>query len=360
MTAIWQEGPDREWTPLTPAGFPDEKTLHDLVAKDPQLLPLSGSPRLIVIGREVLLGSGYADLLAVEPDGRPVIIETKLRNNAESRRAVVAQALAYAAALHGISAEQFEREVLARYLGGRSLLDVVRESAQEESLDAPELRETLGTTLRDGTFRLVLVLDQAPDDLVRLVGYLEAVTSGLSVDLVTVAAYKIGGHRVVVPQRVEPERRQRQESESVETNQSGRPRLGDLMPGVESFRAQLATVPNDRRPTLERFAAWAQRLADEGLAEVWTYFGKRGETVLRPWLLRERVGLVSLWRGTDDSASILVWRSVFERRAAKSIERVESLIAPASLGQGNSIYDVSDDLLAALYEAYIEANSTPV
>lgn len=359
MTAIWQESPDGEWTLLTPTGFPDEKTLHDLVAKDPQLLPLSGSPRLIVIGREVLLGSGYADLLAVEPDGRPVIIETKLRNNTESRRAVVAQVLAYAAALHGISAEQFEREVLARHLGGRSLLDVVRESAQEESLDAPEFAETLGTTLRDGTFRLVLVLDQAPDDLVRLVGYLETVTSGLSVDLVTVAAYEIGGRRVLVPQRVEPERRQRQEPESVETKRSGRPRLDDLMPGVEPFRAQLATAPNDRRPALEQFAAWAQRLADEGLAEVSTYFGKRGEALL-PRLLPERAGLVSLWRWTDDSALLSVWRSVFERRAPKSIERVESLIAPTPLGKGNTVSEVSDDLLTALYEAYIEANSTRV
>lgn len=167
MTAIWQESPApaREWTLLEPTGFPDEKTLHDLVAAAPELLPLSGSPRLIVLGREVLLGSGYADLLAVEPDGRPVIIETKLRNNTESRRAVVAQVLAYAAALHGISAEQFEREVLVRHLGGRSLLDVVRESAQEESVDASEFSETLGTTLREGTFRLVLVLDQAPDDV---------------------------------------------------------------------------------------------------------------------------------------------------------------------------------------------------
>lgn len=228
-------------------GFPDEKTLHDLVAAAPQLLPLSGSPRLIVLGREVLLGSGYADLLAVEPDGRPVIIETKLRNNTESRRAVVAQVLAYAAALHSISAEQFEQEVLAKHLGGRSLLDVIRESAQEESLDAREFAETLGTTLRDGTFRLVLVLDKAPDDLVRLVGYVEAVTSGLSVDLVTLAAYKIGDRHVIVPQRVEPERRQGREIEPAEASRAGRPRMGDIMPGVEPFRAQLTTVPNNCR-----------------------------------------------------------------------------------------------------------------
>jgi len=45
-----------------------------------------------VVGREVgLPSSGYADVTAFEPDGRPVIIEVKLRNNAESRRAVLAQ-----------------------------------------------------------------------------------------------------------------------------------------------------------------------------------------------------------------------------------------------------------------------------
>ncbi|MGH3908066.1 MAG: hypothetical protein ACRDTE_28385 [Pseudonocardiaceae bacterium] len=359
MTAIWQECPEGAWTLVQPTGFPDEKTLHDLVAAAPALLPLSGSPELIVLGREVVLGSGYADLLAIEPDGRPVIIETKLRNNTESRRAVVAQILAYAAALQGISVAQFEREVLVRHLGGRSLLEVVRESAQEQSPDAAEFTETLAATLREGTFRLVLVLDEAPDDLVRLVGYLETVTAGLSVDLVTVAAYNINGRRVMVPQRVEPERRQRRpEPDPVEAGRTGRPRMGDLLPGVEPFRAQLSTVSEARRPALERLADWAQELADKQLAEVSTYFGKRGEVMLLPRLLPERAGLVSLWRWTDDTALTSVWRSVFERRAPHSIERVESLIAPVPLGQGNSVTDISDELLAALHGAYVEANRT--
>jgi hypothetical protein len=130
--------------------------------------------------------------------------------------------------------------------------------------------------------------------------------------------------------------------------------MGNVMPGVELFRAQLATVPDNRRPVLERFAAWAQRLADERLAEVSTYFGKRGEVLLRPRLLPERAGLVSLYRWTDDSAMLSLWRSVFEHRAPRSIERVESLIAPIPLGNGETVYDVSDELLAALYDAYID------
>lgn len=33
----------------------------------PQILPLAGDSRLVVVGKKVELGNGYADLLAVEP-----------------------------------------------------------------------------------------------------------------------------------------------------------------------------------------------------------------------------------------------------------------------------------------------------
>ncbi len=53
-----------------------------MVMHIPELLPLRGSPRLTGIGREVgLPSSGYADVLAMESDGSPVIIEVKLKNN---------------------------------------------------------------------------------------------------------------------------------------------------------------------------------------------------------------------------------------------------------------------------------------
>jgi hypothetical protein len=68
MTAIWRND-GTEWRLLAPTGFQDEKTLHDLVEQTPQILPLAGSPRLVVAGREVLLGNGYADLVAVETVG---------------------------------------------------------------------------------------------------------------------------------------------------------------------------------------------------------------------------------------------------------------------------------------------------
>ncbi len=111
MTAIWQnDGTD--WHLLVPTGFPNEATLHTLVEDAPHLLPLAGTPRLIVLRREVQLGIGYADLIAIEPGGRIAVIEIKLARNAEARRAVIAQVLAYAAYLWGLDQRVLEQDIL--------------------------------------------------------------------------------------------------------------------------------------------------------------------------------------------------------------------------------------------------------
>jgi hypothetical protein len=57
--------------------------------------------------------------------------------------------------------------------------------------------------------------------------------------------------------------------------------------------------------------------------------------------------------------SICVFRSVFDRPAPSSIPRVEALISPTGIGQGNQIYNISDELLDALTDAYREALLTP-
>jgi len=167
VSAIWRHD-GHSWSLLKPAGFPDEAALHRLVEEAPHLLPLSGSPTVVVLGREVGLGSGFVDLLAVEPDGRMVVIEVKLARNAEARRAVVSQVLAYAAYLHGLSVEELEREVLSEHLGRRghaTIGDAVAAADQRGAFDAAAFDDSLAGNLTSGEFRLVLVLDDAPPEL---------------------------------------------------------------------------------------------------------------------------------------------------------------------------------------------------
>ena len=54
MTAIWQND-GTGWHLLAPTGFPDERTLHDLVEETPQILPLAGDPRLVIPNGRVKL-----------------------------------------------------------------------------------------------------------------------------------------------------------------------------------------------------------------------------------------------------------------------------------------------------------------
>jgi hypothetical protein len=285
-----------------------------------------------------------------------VVIEVKLRNNAESRRAVVAQVLAYAAGLHGATVEAFENDILARHLGGRSLLDVVRETAQDEVVDAEDFRVNLHAALQSGSFRLVLVLDQVPQELIKLVGYLEAVTQDLVIDLVAVSSYDIAGRRVVVPQRVEPDRLPRADLALSVTGGKSRSPVGELVAGLDAFRQRALTAPADHRQTLEKLVRWAERISEARLAEVGTYFGKRGEVVLLPRLLPERSGLASMYCWPDGKPSVQLWRSVFERRAPESMARVTSATEGIEIGQGAMVSVITEQLLDALFDAYVEAN----
>ncbi len=347
MTALWSNG-GRGWGLLSPAGFSDEATLHGLVADAPQLLPLSGAPKLIVVGREVPLGGGYADLVAIETTGRLVVIEVKLARNSEARRAVVAQVLTYAAFLHGSDPATVEREVLGNELrkrGQESLGALVAANDQEGTFDADKFADALNENLASGAFRLVLVLDEVPKDLVRLVGYLETVSESLVIDLITVTAYDINGTTIVVPQRIDPERAA---AEPPRPAVDGRSTSAPVTAGAEEFLRSISAAPEDQQPELRRLCDWAIRLEREGLVRLGTGRGK-GRWTLLPRLVADDAGLVTIWN--ENGAYLSLWRSVFERRAPDIIPIVEAAIG-TRIGTGNTVRELSDEALAALTTAY--------
>jgi len=314
------------------------------------MLPLAGSPRLTILGREVRLGTGYADLLAVESSGRLVIIEVKLAGNAESRRAVVAQVLSYAGYLQGLDPGQLQSQVLATQLGpAGTVLAAVEADDQQYGLDGQAFQDGLTRTLAEGSFRLVIVLDSAPDELLQVVGYLELVADKIDIDLVTVTAYEAGGSRVLVPQRVEPARRARELSAA----QLNDRQAGVLYPGSAQFRASVVDAAPDQRGLLERLADWADALERDGLVRLSTYYGKNGMVTLLPRLASDNAGLVTIYNDKK-TAFLQFWRGVFERRAPLSITAVEAT-AGTEVKQGNWTPHISEELLDALTSAYQEA-----
>ena len=208
MTGIWTNK-GNGWELADSQQFPDEATLQGLVAENPQLLPLAGSPRVFTLGREIRLGTGYADVLAVEASGRPVIIEVKLARNAEARRSIVSQVLAYAAFLHGYDVEALEQGPLRNALadaGYESIAEAVAAEDQEGAVDEAEFVPALQAYLGSGRFRLVLVLDDVSSELERIISYLDSVTlQTLTIDLITINVYVVNGVQIALPQRVSPD-----------------------------------------------------------------------------------------------------------------------------------------------------------
>jgi hypothetical protein len=355
VTVIWRKQ-EPEWRPLLPSGFPSEAALHDLVEEAPHLLPLSGDPSLVVVGREVAIGPGWADLLAVETDGRVAIIEIKLRRNAEARRAVVAQILTYASYLKGTDAGGLG-SLLAPHLSQSpfaSIADALRETDQSGNFDPAQFDEALSECLANGSFRLVLVLDEAPTELVQLVGYLESVSAGVVIDLVTVSAYEVGDEQILVPQRVDPDDAREAAVPSKPTpGKAKRPRPID---GTEPFEEAIGRAAAQDQPRLSRLLAWAKDLERRKLATLKSVLGQDRQ-ILLVWLPGEKAGLVSIWN--DSGPYVSLWRSVFVRHAWEQIEPIEMALG-TPIGQGNTVRDPSDEVLVVIGAAYEAAARSAV
>ena len=338
---------------MAPSGFPDEAALHTLIEDAPQILPLAGNPTLAVVGREVSLPSGYADLIALESSGRVAIIEVKLARNAESRRAIIAQVLTYAADLHGMDATTLQRDVLGSHLrkhGYDSLVDALQATVQSGAFDASDFSSGLAESLAHGRFRLVLVLDSAPPELVRLAGYFGSITDKLLVDLIAVSAYTVNGSQILVPQRVDPER----PVSELDTSTTPPRAAGRLVDGAGDFLVTIDDAPDHQQSDLRRLSDWAMALERERLVKLSTYHGK-GQWTLLPRIQPENVGLVTIWN--SDGAHLQLWRSVLERRAPNNLPLIERIIAPVKVGQGSYAPVLTDTLLDALTRAYREAAS---
>jgi hypothetical protein len=260
--------------------------------------------------------------------------------------------LTYAACLNELEPAVLERDILGRHLRDRGYADIagaIAANDQEGSFDATTFAEGLSGSLAQGRFRL----DDAPEELVRLIAFLEAVTAErLLIDLVTVASYQIGGSEVIVPQRVEAERRLMEPRQAapgpIGTN-------GRAVEGVEDFDDSIAAVREEQRPALQRLRDWAVALQRGGLVRLQSYHMKgQNRLSLLPRLPDDKVGLVTIYN-YNGMPSLQVWRGVFERRTPKNLAKIEGLVAPETLGQGTTVRNITDQLLGALTDAYREA-----
>ncbi len=168
-----------------------------------------GNRRLLLIRREMGVPtspSGSAtfslDHLFVDPAGVPVVVEVKRSTDTRIRRDVVGQMLDYAA--NGVKywpvAElraDFESSCAARDQDPDELIEDV-----SAGTGAEEFWKQVDQNLRSGHVRMVFVADRLPDELVRIIEFLNEQMSPAEVLGVEVRQFTDGATQILVPRLV--------------------------------------------------------------------------------------------------------------------------------------------------------------
>lgn len=165
------------WRAPSITAYTNEKALQQLLSESPGLLP-GVETETAVAAREVYVpGSGPADLVCVDVQGAVTICECKLQDNPDIRRTIVGQAFAYAAGLWRMTYEDFDHVMAARL--GQPIAEALstRSVSGEVEWDEELFRSALASTLREGAFRLVFVVDSITNELRRIVEFVNDHTS---------------------------------------------------------------------------------------------------------------------------------------------------------------------------------------
>jgi hypothetical protein len=146
----------------------DEKWLQGFLVNHPDILPTGDIEPifypLVPIGKEVQVAEGRIDILYLSGNGYPVIVETKLWRNPESKREVVAQILDMAFAFSKWSYDQLDeytkRFAKAFYGQEKSLITLVEENLGEIDMEQDEFRDHVENNLNLGRFLVAVVGDK--------------------------------------------------------------------------------------------------------------------------------------------------------------------------------------------------------
>lgn len=166
------------WAPPSTTAWQNEATLRDLLVEYPSLLPGVMEAAVAATKEFPVPGVGRVDVVAVESSGTITVCEAKLSTNAEMRRTIIGQVVAYVAGLSGTSVDDFE-ELWERSAGASLVEQVLGDDATEA--EERSFRDALGESLSAGRFRIMLAVDVLSEELQSIITYL---STHMDVDVV--------------------------------------------------------------------------------------------------------------------------------------------------------------------------------
>ncbi len=168
---------------LNSQSFSNEEELERILAAQPSLMIDEGEPTVTLVQRQLSVeGVGTADLLLVDATGLPMVVEVKLARNGESRRKVVGQIFDYVSALTLLTVDELDQRVSGAL--EKAMINLI----EQENTSIETIWQACGNNLRAGKARVVVAFDEAPDELVRILRFLND-HSDLDVRLVEIKQY---------------------------------------------------------------------------------------------------------------------------------------------------------------------------
>ncbi|MCY3693441.1 MAG: hypothetical protein OXI54_15005 [Chloroflexota bacterium] len=183
-----------ELEPLTEERFETEDLLQQLIGQHPELLagdqmrphdPL----RWILIKREMPIEGWALDHLLIDQHSRPTLVEVKRGANREIRRNIVGQMLDYAATAASVWSERDMRRIFEESSDDPDgEISILLQRDEEPVIN--DFWEEVATNLAANRLRLLFVADEIPDELERVVKFLnEQTRDNLEVLAVEVKQY---------------------------------------------------------------------------------------------------------------------------------------------------------------------------
>ena len=180
-----------EFNSVTSSAYNNEAELQEILADNPSLLTNETDPPIALIQTELNLpDSGKADILYIDSDGLPIVVEVKLAKNAESRREIVAQIFDYISSITQFTVDELDDLT-------ENQLQTAIKSLAEENKTTEQIWKLCSKNLRAGDVRVVLAIDKTPEELVRIVRFVND-KSVLDVRLVEFQKYSDKKNKTII------------------------------------------------------------------------------------------------------------------------------------------------------------------
>ena len=165
---------------LTEKRFESEGTLQKLLADYPELLegtqinPKNPRRWILITREQGIAVTGDAadrwslDVLVIDQDATPTLVEVKLGSNSDVRRKVVGQMLDYAAHAHNLNVDDL-RKTFDAQSGAEQRMDAL---LKDKETDPDTFWGDVAENLKDRNIRLLFVADAIPDELTHIVEFL--------------------------------------------------------------------------------------------------------------------------------------------------------------------------------------------